>query len=418
MMRKPTITSHFRGGMEELKTADGIILYAHKSILDLGTGSRPDAPWDSFTTSTVERFLEHCYQGDYSSPKPAKLPLATPTSSVVDGDGHADGVFIAAPGRLPRCQSANGRAIAQDGHHFCCSCVTIQDDDAEEDEAKKEDDAEGSDTEYDDDDKDDPRSPGHPNGLDYFEVFFAHAELYILSQTQGRSSLTSLCLDRLRAALDRAAGAPARPRFATNLSRLLFYVYEHGNVRLIDDNQVHDLQNLASSYAAMHIQEMKEECSSLMRHGGKMAEDLMKVVADRAINLDSALKEREKKERDQREREGEEGRGRERQERERERQEREEKEREQRERQDRERQEKEERERQEREERERQEREERERQEREEREKQEREERERQEREERERQERERREREERERREREQREKEAAAQVAAQVAA
>ncbi|KAG0130017.1 hypothetical protein HOY82DRAFT_650567 [Tuber indicum] len=45
----------------------------------------------------------------------------------------------------------------------------------------------------------------------------------------------------------------------------------------------------------MHIERMKEECSSLMRYGGKMAEDLMKKVADRAINLNSVLKmEREK----------------------------------------------------------------------------------------------------------------------------
>ncbi|KAG0130015.1 hypothetical protein HOY82DRAFT_592257 [Tuber indicum] len=404
-MRKPDITSHFRGGMEELKTADGITLYAHKSILDLGTEPCPDTPWDSFTTSTVERFLEHCYQGDYSPPKPVKLPLATPTSSVVDGDGHADGVFHTAAGRLPRCQSANGRVVAQDGHHFCCSCVAIQDDETEEDESNKDDDAEGSDTEYGDDDKDDSGSLGHPNGLDYSEVFFAHAELYILSQTQGRSSLTALCLDRLRTTLDKAAKAPVRPRFATNLGRLLFYVYEHGNVSLIDDNQAHDLQNLASSYAAMHIEEMKEECSSLMRHGGKMAEDLMKEVADRAINLNSVLKkEAEKKEMEKKEIEK-----REREEKEKEQREKEQEEREEREREQREQREREERERQEREQREREEREEKEKERREkeqkEREERERQEREQREREERERQERERQEREQWERQERERRE-------------
>ncbi|KAG0130016.1 hypothetical protein HOY82DRAFT_650565 [Tuber indicum] len=152
MISKPNITSHFRGRVEELKTADGIALYAYKSILDQGTGSCPDTPWDSFTTSTVERFLEHCYQGDYNSPKPVKLPLATPTSSVADDDEHADGVFHTGASPLPR--------------------FTTQDDAAE-----------GSDTE-DDDETDDSRLSGHPNFLDYSKVFFAHAELYILSQTQ------------------------------------------------------------------------------------------------------------------------------------------------------------------------------------------------------------------------------------------
>jgi hypothetical protein len=306
--------------------------------------------------------------------------LATPTSSVVDGDGHADGVFHTAAGRLPHCQSANGLVVAQHGQHFCCSCVAIQDDDTEEDEANKDDDAEGSDTEYGDDDKDDSGSLGHPNGLDYSEVFFAHAELYILSQTQGRSLLTALCLDRLRTALGEAAKAPVRPRFATNLGRLLFYVYEHGNVRLIDDNQAHDLQNLASSYAAMHIEEMKEECSSLMRHGGKMAEDLMKEVADRAINLNSVLKkeaekrEMEKREIEKREREEREKEQREKEQREKEQREKEQREKEQKKREERERQEREQREREEREQREREEREQREREEREKREEREREE--------------------------------------------
>ncbi|KAG0130018.1 hypothetical protein HOY82DRAFT_563174 [Tuber indicum] len=288
MMSKPNITRHFRGGMEELKTADGITLYAYKSVLGQGTGPCLNTPWECFTTSTVERFLEHCYQGDYSPPKPAKLPLATPTSSVVDADGHAIGVFHTAAGYLPCCQFANRRAAPQGDHHFCCSCIATQEDYTEEDEGNKYDGVDGSDTEY-ADDKDDSGSSGHPHGLDYSEVFFTHAELYILSQTQGQSSLAALCLDRLRTALDKAAKAPVRPRFSTNLSRLLSYAYEHNNVRLIDDNQAHDLQNLASSCAAMHIKDMKEECSSLMRHGGKMAEDLMKEVADRAINLDSVL---------------------------------------------------------------------------------------------------------------------------------
>src|SRR5205807_619406 len=140
-------------------------------------------------------------------------------------------------------------------------CVTIEDDAYQlynHNEGN-----EGGDTE-DEDDKDDSGSSGHPNGLDYEAVFLGHAELYILSQTQGRSSLTALSLNRLREALDKAAKAPVRPRFANNLSDLLLYVYKHGNVGLIDDHQAHDLQNLVSSCAAMHIKEMKEECSSLM----------------------------------------------------------------------------------------------------------------------------------------------------------
>ncbi|KAG0641286.1 hypothetical protein HOY80DRAFT_1021424 [Tuber brumale] len=236
MMIKPNITSHFRGGMEEIKTVDGTTLYAYKSILDPGTGSCTDVPWDSFRTSTVERFLEHCYQGDYSAPKPDILPLATPTSSDTEGD---------------------------DAHH--------------------------SDSE-DDDKTGDPGLSRHPNGLDYSAVFLDHAELYILSQTQGRRSLAALCLNRLREALDKAANAPVRPRFAADLSCLLSYVYQHNHVKSIDDNQAHDLQNLASSCAAIHIEDMKEECSLLMRQGGKMAEDLMKGLADRAINLDRVLK--------------------------------------------------------------------------------------------------------------------------------
>ncbi|CAZ80491.1 unnamed protein product [Tuber melanosporum] len=287
-MSKPNITRHFRGGMEELKTADGITLYAYKSVLGQGTSPYLNTPWECFTTSTVERFLEYCYQGDYSPPKPAKLPLATPTSSVVDADGNAIGVFQTAAGHLPCCQLANRRAAPQGDHHLCCSCIAIQEDDTEEDEGSKYDGVDGSDTEY-ADDKDDSGPSRHPHGLDYFEVFFTHAELYILSQTQGQSLLAALCLNRLRTALEKAAKAPVRPRFPTNLSRLLSYAYEHNNVRLIDDNQAHDLQNLASSCAAMHIKDMKEECSSLMGRGGKMAEDLMKEVADRAISLDSVL---------------------------------------------------------------------------------------------------------------------------------
>ncbi|KAG0130013.1 hypothetical protein HOY82DRAFT_650556 [Tuber indicum] len=313
--------------MEELKTADGITLYAHKNILDQGTGSFPDATWGSFTTSTVERFLEHCYHGDYRAPEPIKQPLS-----------------LQAAGPLARRQLVNRRAITQGDNHR--SCVTTQDDGTEGSDTE-DDDAEGSGTEG-DDDKDDTGSSGHPDCLDYFGVFYAHAELYILSQTQGRSPLTALCLDRLREVLNKAAKALTRPRFATDLGRLLFYVYEHDDVKLIDDNQAHNLQNLVSSCVAMHIEEMQEECSLLMRNGGKMAEDLMKEVAHRAINLNSVLKEAEKKEMEKREiekseREEMENEQREREDREREDREREDREREDREREDRERREREER---------------------------------------------------------------------------
>ncbi|KAG0130012.1 hypothetical protein HOY82DRAFT_505056, partial [Tuber indicum] len=256
--------------MEQINIAGGITLYVHKGIVDSGTGFSPDVPWDSYAASTVERFLEHCYQGDYRVPKPVKLPLATPTSTVADSDGNANWVFCTAVGHLPRCQIVNGRVVPQDDHHFC-SCVTIQDDDAG-----------GSDTEY-DDYKDPSGSSGHPHGLDYFEVFLAHAELYILAQAQGRSSLTALCLGRLREALDKAAKAPVRPRFAKNLSDLLSHVHGvcgYSNIKLIDNNQARDLQNLVLSYAAMHIEEMQEECNLLMRYG-EMVEDLMKEVAHR-----------------------------------------------------------------------------------------------------------------------------------------
>ncbi|KAG0641295.1 hypothetical protein HOY80DRAFT_919186 [Tuber brumale] len=300
-MRNPDITRHFGSRMERVNTAGGITLYAHKSILDSGTGFYPDVPWDSFAASTVERFLEHCYQGDYRVPKPVKLPLGAPTSWIVDGDGCAHRVSHTLTGHLPRCQFVNGRAVPQDNHHSCCFCVTIQDHDA----------AEGSDTE-DDDDKDRYGSSGHPHGLDYFEVFLAHAELYILSQTQGRSSLTALCLGRLRETLEKAAKALVRPRFANNLSDLLFHVYNvygYSNIKLIDDDQAHDLQNLVLSYGAMHIKETKEECILLMRYGGRVAEGLMEEVANRAISLQSVSKkemekiEREKNEREELERE-------------------------------------------------------------------------------------------------------------------
>ncbi|KAG0641285.1 hypothetical protein HOY80DRAFT_1021423 [Tuber brumale] len=271
MMIKPNITSHFRGVLEQIETVDGTTLYAHKSILDPGTRSCTDTPWGSFTTSTVERFLEHCYQGDYSAPKPAKLPLATPTSSDTAGDD----------------------AKRNDTNHDEADASDIEDDDAEDriiDEASSISSFSSA-----SDEVEDFGLSGHLNGSDYSEVFLAHAELYILSQTQGRSSLTALCLNRLREALDKAANALVRPRFAADLSRLLLYVYEHDNVKLIDDNQAHDLQNLASSCAAMCIKDIKEECGSLMRHGGKMAEDLMKGVADRAINFDRALEMERKK---------------------------------------------------------------------------------------------------------------------------
>ncbi|CUS09171.1 unnamed protein product [Tuber aestivum] len=190
--------------MVQLETVDGTALHAHADVLDSGHGIRTDTPWNSFKTSTVERFLEYCYQGDYSAPKPAKPLLATPTSSVDDRDS--------------------------------------EDSDTEDDTVLR-----------------------HPDGLDYGEVFFSHAELYVLSQTQKRSSLTALCLNRLHKALDKAGTVPVRPQFANNLSDLLFYVYEHSNVGLIDDQQAHGLQNLVSSCAAMHIKEMREECNLLMR---------------------------------------------------------------------------------------------------------------------------------------------------------
>ncbi|KAG0130011.1 hypothetical protein HOY82DRAFT_505053, partial [Tuber indicum] len=259
--------------MKELKAADAKTLYAQKGILDLGTDFYPDVPWDSFASSTVKRFLEYCNKGDYRVPRPVRLPLATPTISVVRNDGHADGVFRTAGGHPPRGQSINGRVVPQNDHLFCSSCATIKDDDAE-----------GSYT------GDDSGSSGNPHGSDYFAVFLAHAELYILSQTQGRSWLEVLCLDRLREAIEKAAMAPVRPRFAKNLSDLLshvYNVYRCSNIKLIDNNQAQDLQNLVSSYAAMHINEIKEECSLLMRYGGEMAEDLVEEVANRAMSLQS-----------------------------------------------------------------------------------------------------------------------------------
>ncbi|KAG0641294.1 hypothetical protein HOY80DRAFT_1039560, partial [Tuber brumale] len=242
--------------MEPINTADGLTLYVHKGIIDSKTGLHPDIPWDSFAASTVERFLEHCYQGDYRVPKPVKLPLGAPTSQIVDDEGYTYGVFHTSAGHLPCSRFVKGRVVPQEVQHFCRICVTIQ--------------ADGG--------KDHSGSLGHPHVLDYFEVFLAHAELYILSQTQGRSSLTALCLDRLREALDKAAKAPLRPRFANNLSDLLFHVYNvygYSNIKLIDGDQAHGLQNLVLSYAAMHIKEIKEECSLLMRYGGRVAEGLM-----------------------------------------------------------------------------------------------------------------------------------------------
>ncbi|PWW76976.1 hypothetical protein C7212DRAFT_363338 [Tuber magnatum] len=337
-MGRPDIASRFKGKMMQIDTVDGAALHAHVDVLDSGRGVRTDTPWNCFKTSTVERFLEYCYQGDYSVPKPAKPLLATPTSSVYDRDNK-------------------------------------------EDEDNKEDDDDRASDIADSDTEDDTGPSGHPNGLDYRAVFFTHAELYVLSQTQRRSSLTALCLNRLRGALDMAAKAPVRPRFASNLSDLLLYVYEHSNVGLIDDQQAHDLQNLVSSCAAMHIKEMREECSLLMRCGGKMAEDLMKEVVCRVVGLEIMLKkEKEKKERERRERKEKEAKERrEKEEEEKERREKEEKEKEENERKEQEkieRREREEIERREREERERMEREERERMEREERERKEKEEKE------------------------------------------
>jgi len=288
--------SHFRGRVVQLETVEGTTLYVHADILDSGRGVCPDVPWDSFKTSTVERFLEYCYQGDYSCPKPVKVPLATPTSSVDDHDEYADSVCHPRTDYLRGCRCMNHRVSLQD---FLKDCNT-EDDDTEYAvsayESSRDDDSPGyyeeSDTEG--GHKDDSGSSEHSRGLDYGAVFLAHAELYILSQHQGRSSLTLLCLGRLRSALDQASRTPVRPRFASNMSDLLLYVYEHANVILIDDHKMHDLQNLVSSWAAMHIKEMKEEFSSLMRCGGKLAEDLMKVVVDRMISLESASKEKTK----------------------------------------------------------------------------------------------------------------------------
>ncbi|KAG0641293.1 hypothetical protein HOY80DRAFT_902605, partial [Tuber brumale] len=287
--------------MEPINTADGLTLYVHKGIIDSRTGSLLDTPWDSFAASTVKRFLEHCYQGDYRVPEPVKLPLGAPTSQIVDDEGHTYGVFHTSAGHLPRSHFVKGQAVPQDDHHLCHICVTIQ--------------ADGG--------KDDSGSSGNPHCLDYFEVFLAHAELYILSQTQGRSSLTALCLDRLREALDKAAKAPLRPRFANNLSDLLFHVYNvygYSNIKLIDGDQAHGLQNLVLSYAAMHIKEIKEECSLLMRYGGRVAEGLMEKPAAQASKRVSkkARKEANKREVEKREMEEEEEKEREREERERE----------------------------------------------------------------------------------------------------
>ena len=295
--------------MVQLETVEGTTLYVHADILDSGRGVCPDVPWDSFKTSTVERFLEYCYQGDYSFPKPVKVPLATPTSSVDDHDEYADSVCHPRTDYLRGCRCVNYRVIPQDYHDLSDSNTkddddtedTVSayessrddDDDDDDDDDPEYEDGEDSDTEG-DDDKGGSGSSEHPGGLDYGAVLLAHAELYILAQHQGRSPLTLLCLSRLRKALDQAAKASVRPRFASNLSDLLLYVYEHGNVTLIDDHKMHDLQNTVSSCAAMHIKEMKEEFSSLMRCGGKLAEDLMKEVVDRVISLENVSKERMK----------------------------------------------------------------------------------------------------------------------------
>jgi len=246
----------------------------------------------------VERFLEYCYQGDYSFPKPVKVPLATPTSSIDDYDEYADSVCHPRTDYLRGCRCVNYRVTPQD--YSDLSDSTTKDDDTEDaasayESGRDDDGIEYEDvTDTEDDDQDDSGLSGHPNGLDYGAVFLAHAELYILSQNQGRSSLTLLSLNRLRKALDQAAKAPVRPRFANNLSDLLLYTYEHANLSLVDDQKAHDLQNLVSSFAAIHIKEMKEEFGSLMRCGGKMAEDLMKEVVDRVISLEGVSRERTK----------------------------------------------------------------------------------------------------------------------------
>jgi len=302
-MGRPDIASRFRGKVVQLETVEGTTLYVHADILDSGRGVCPDVPWDSFKTSTVERFLEYCYQGDYSFPKPVKVPLATPTSSVDDHDEYADSVCHPRGDYLRGCRCVNYRVTPWDyyEHNDLSDSNTTKEDDTEDVvstyESSRDDDGiehdEVSDTE-DNDQDDDSGLSGHLNGLDYGAVFLTHAELYILSQNQGRSSLTFLCLSRLRKALDQAAKEPVRPRFAENLSDLLLYAYEHANLSLVDDQKAHDLQNLVSSFAATHIKEMKQEFGSLMRCGGKMAEDLMKKVVDRVISLEGVSKEKTK----------------------------------------------------------------------------------------------------------------------------
>ncbi|KAG0641290.1 hypothetical protein HOY80DRAFT_1135389 [Tuber brumale] len=223
----------FRGGMEQLKTADGITLYVHKSMLD------QELVLLRMSREVVSRLLRWS---------------ARPTSSVDDSDEHADGVFHTAADYLPRYSDdeINVCKFSEHGHGEGGNSTRGG--------GNGDDGTWGNGTE-DNNDKDDSGSSGYRNGLDYFIVFLAHVELYILSQIQRRGSLTALCLDRLREALDKAAKAPVCPQFANNLSHVLFYAYnisECSGVRLVDD-QAHNLQNLVSSYATMHIKEMKGE---------------------------------------------------------------------------------------------------------------------------------------------------------------
>ncbi|RPA97019.1 hypothetical protein L873DRAFT_1810540 [Choiromyces venosus 120613-1] len=282
---RPYIAKRFRGKMVPLQTMDGTTLYVHAGMLDSAPGMSPEVPWDTFRTSTVERYLEYCYQGNYRAPKPAKVPSDTPTSSA-DGCYEHDHRFWDAESD----NESTGVRIAQGQYASRHNSESWDISSNTEDEDKEGDDTENDDTEVDDtegDDKADTPSLRYPNGLDYGRVFLAHAELYILSKTQKKKSLASLCFARLCKAIKKASEEPVRPRFAKNLSDLLLYVYKHGGVSLVDDCEVCDLQSIVRWRVAEHIEEMKEECSSIMWCGGKLAEDLMKEVVDRVVTLES-----------------------------------------------------------------------------------------------------------------------------------
>lgn len=231
--------------------------------------------------TTVGRFVEFVYTGDYHCPDPVPLytPVVTPGVGSVSGHGKEeqsteDAVADPLPAESARVkelkrqieklkQKSAPRRLAPLSEIFASDFLDPQ---------RKASAAETFATKY-----------FHPTEHDFEEVFLVHAKVYAIALTLEVQALRTLALQRLLRTLINIDSVPPDSPLVSNFVELVRYSYS-ATFETQDP-----LRHIVSQFAALNFTSMQtQEMRGLMKNGGDFPSDLMEKVSMRIASEEDA----------------------------------------------------------------------------------------------------------------------------------